>query len=115
MHREGFVTALRQHAARRLTDEGLLYAFLESVFFCQAPQHPGFLAVPARRGPVIGVYTSETELARHAGPCRWFSSTGADLVALAPVGHLFVVDPGAPHEVLVDPSIFIERVSGPAA
>jgi hypothetical protein len=42
----------------------------------------------------------------HAGAVRWFSTTGADLISLAPVGRRFVIDPGSAHEVVVDPDVF---------
>ena len=115
MHGSRFIRHLHLHASGRQDDEALLTAFLESAFFCQAPKHPGFLAVATSQGPLIAAYTSEIELARHAGACRWFTATGGDLVSLAPVGHRFVVDPGSPHQLVVDPAIFLDRVAGPAA
>jgi hypothetical protein len=110
-----FVLQLRLHASGHGDGERLLKAFLEATFYCQAPEHPGFLAVPTDRGPVISVFTTEAALAGHAGACRWFSTSGADLVSLAPVGHRFVIDPGSPHQVLVDPAAFLRQAEGPAA
>ncbi len=100
------VTHLRLHAAGGCGDEQLIRTLLSSWFFTQAPEQPGFLASPTSTGPVIPVFTSERALARHAGAVQWFSTTGADLVSLAPVGHRFVIDPGSPHEIVVDPEVF---------
>ncbi len=89
----------------------LRHRILTSRFFAQAPEHPGFLATPTPTGPVIPIFTSKALLVRHAGAVRWFSTTGADLVALAPVGHRFVVDPGAPNEMVIDPNVFLSAVT----
>ena len=110
-----FVRHIRLHASGRQDAESLLTAFAESTFFCRAPKHPGFLAVATSQGPLIAAYTSEISLARHAGACRWFTATGGDLVSLAPVRHRFIVDPGSQHQLVVDPAVFLDRVSGPAA
>jgi hypothetical protein len=100
------VNQLRLHGAGVISDQRLREAILSSRFFAQAPEQPGFLAVPGSTGAVIPVFTSERALARHAGAVRWFSTTGADLMSLAPVGHRFVIDPGSAHEVVVDPDVF---------
>lgn len=75
-------------------------------FFAQAPEYPGFLATPSATGPVIPIFTSLALLARHAGPVRWRSTTGAEMIGLTPVGHRFVVDPGTPGEIVLDPNTF---------
>jgi hypothetical protein len=110
-----FVIQLRLHASGRGDDDRLFTAFLEAAFYCQAPEHPGFLAIPTRHGPMIPAFTSEGALASHAGASRWFSTSGADLVSLAPVGHRFVIDPGTPHQVVVDPTALLRQAAGPAA
>jgi hypothetical protein len=84
---------------------------LSSRFFVQAPEHHGFLAFPTVTGPLIPVFTSRVRLTRHAGAVRWFSTTGADLVSLAPVGHRFVIDPGSSHEIVVDPGAVVSAGS----
>lgn len=110
----GFLSELRLHLSGQGDHRRLLDSFLDEVFFCEGPTHPGFLATPTAHGPLIPVFTSEATLAQMSGACRWFSTTGADLAALAPVGHRFVVDPGSPHQVVVDPKVLLEHVSGPA-
>jgi hypothetical protein len=110
-----FAFQVRLNASGFGDADSLWRAFLEATFYCQAPQHPGFLATQTPVGPVIAVFTSETGLTRHCGPCRWFSTSGADLLATAPVGHRFVIDPGSRHQLVVDPARFVGLASGPAA
>ncbi len=103
---------IRLHAVGTCDDESLKQTILATRFFAQAPDQPGFLATPTPTGPVIPVFTSVTRLARHAGAVRWFATTGLDLIWLAPVGHRFVVDPGSPHEIVIDPEVFGSTVTG---
>ena len=109
-----FLTELHLHMSGHGDRRRLFDSFLGEVFFCEAPINPGFIATPTPGGPLIPVFTSEAGLARLSGACRWFSTTGADLAALAPVGHRFVVDPGSPHQVVMDPKVLLEHVSRPA-
>ncbi len=105
------ITQIRLHTAGQCDLEQLKQAILSTRFIAQAPDHPGFLASPTPAGPVIPVFTSEARLARHAGAVRWFATTGLDLISLAPVGHRFVVDPGTPHQIVVDPDVFTSTVA----
>lgn len=105
---------LQLHAAGHRDDERLKRLILCARFYAQAPEHPGFVASPTPTGPVIAVFTSERRLAGHAGAVRCFSTTGADLVSRAPVGHCFVIDPGTPHEFVVDPAAFMPVARGAA-
>lgn len=109
------ITQIRLHAAGQSGDEQLRQAILSTRFFAQAPDNPGFLADPNPAGPVIPVFTSEARLAHHAGAVRWFATTGLDLMSLAPVGHRFVVDPGAPHQIVIDPDVFASTVADASA
>lgn len=109
------ITQIQLHAAGRCDDEQLKRTILSTRFFAQAPDHPGFLATPTPAGPAIPVFTSEVRLARHAGAVRWFATTGLDLMSLAPVGHRFVVDPGAPHQIVIDPDVFTTTVADSSA
>mgnify|MGYP000517757444 CR=1 FL=1 len=101
------ITQLRLHTARCGDHEELRRVMLSSRFFAQAPEHSGFLACPTAAGPLIPVFTSLLRLARHAGAVGWFSTSGAELISLAPVGHRFVIDPGSSHEVVLDPDVFL--------
>lgn len=112
---DDFALQVRLHAAGLGDTDRLKRAFQDATFYCQAPENPGFLATPTRSGYLIAVFTSERALARHVGVCRWFSTSGADLLALAPVGHRFVVDPDSRHELLVDPAGTLILAHGPAA
>lgn len=105
------VAQLRRHAAWDGDDERLKETILSTRFFVQAPEQPGFLAVPTPGGPLITVFTTERRLARHAGAVRWFCTTGADLMATAPVGHRFMIDPGSIHAVVVDPDLRVSDLS----
>lgn len=106
---------LRLNACGLGDPDSLWRAFLEGTFYYQAPQHPGFLAVPTSTGPLIAVFTSYAELERRCGRCRWFSNSGAELLARAPVGHRYVIDPGSRHELVIDPARLRGLAAGPAA
>lgn len=108
-----FSVQVRLHAAGFGDPGTLLEALLAATFFCQAGENPGFLATPSTWGPLIAVFTSEAALARSLGACRWFSTSGSDLLALAPVGHRFVIDPGSRHELVIDPAAAIRAASCP--
>ena len=108
------VVQLHRHAAGYGSGERLRETILSTRFFAQAPEQPGFLALPAPGGPLIAVFTTEHRLARHAGAVRWFSTTGADLMSMAPVGHRFIIDPGSPHAIVIDPDVFVRATDGGA-
>lgn len=110
-----FAVQVRLHASGLGDPRTLLEALLAAKFFCQAGELPGFLATPSPAGPLIAAFTSEAAMARHAGACRWFSTSGSDLLALAPVGHRFVIDPGSTHQLVVDPAAALRAAAGPAA
>ncbi len=77
--------------------------FVESTVYCEAGERPGLVAMTTPTGPVIPVFTSETELARFRGAVRWFSTTGADLLDLVPPGYDLVLDPAGPHPTRLRP------------
>lgn len=80
--------------------ERLLRIFLESTVFLEAPERPGVMVVPTPRGPVTPVFSGLDLLARERGGVAWFSTTGADLMALAPDTDL-LLDPGTEYAVLL--------------
>lgn len=106
-----FFDDARRHVSGVGDPDTLFEELLSTTFFCEAAENPGFLATPSPIGPLIAVFTTEEALTRHAGACRWFSTSGSDLLALAPVGHRFVIDPGSGHELLLDPEDLFECLS----
>lgn len=89
--------------------------FLACRFFCEAGARPGFLAESSPSDPIMPIFTSEAQLARHRGPVAWFSTTGADLLDLVPAGHRLVVDQSSDTPVVLDPGatrrgVRLERV-----
>lgn len=65
-------------------------AFLAATVFAPAADRPGVLA-PA--GGPVPVCTSLEQLARYAGPVRWLSTTGEDLLRTLPPGTDLLLDP----------------------
>ena len=80
--------------------ERVLRAFLEATVFLEAPERPGVMVVPTPRGPVTPVFSALELLAQERGGVAWFSTTGTDLLALAPDAD-FLLDPGTDHAVLL--------------
>ena len=111
LRRFRYMAQVRMRATGFGSHSELLNAFLEMTFFAQAPEHPGFLATPTPSGPVIAVFTSQQGLALHAGACRWFSTIGADLLQLVPIGHRFVIDPGTAGQLVLDPAKIETRLA----
>jgi hypothetical protein len=100
------MTALVEAAQRVLAGQGspqeLLDAFLAADLLCEAPERPG--VVPARTPDgrdVVCVHTSAAQLAAARGAVPWFSTTGLDLLGLLPRGHDLLLDPAAPHALLL--------------
>ncbi|WP_229843705.1 SseB family protein [Streptomyces chryseus] len=67
-------------------------ALLRGRWYFQRPERPGFMAIGQPESAVIPAFSSPGELARFAGACEWFSTTGEDLMTLLPEGHGLVVD-----------------------
>jgi hypothetical protein len=78
----------------------MLRVFLAATVFLEAPQRPGIMVVPTPRGPVTPVFSELALLAQERGAVAWFSTTGADLLALAPDAD-FLLDPGTDHAVIL--------------
>ena len=53
---------------------------------------------------LVPVWTSEVELARSVGASAWFSTTGADLLSLLPVGYDLLLDPDEDAALRLRPS-----------
>jgi len=93
------VTAAREAhgpgGAQRLLD-----ALLASRLFLEAPERPGVMVVPTPVGPLTPVFSDLGLLAGQRGDVRWSSTTGADLLGLAPGADL-LLDPGTDHAVVL--------------
>ncbi|MFD5592073.1 SseB family protein [Streptomyces griseorubiginosus] len=81
----------------------LLDAWLGATVYCVRPDRPGVYVAEAPEGQVVGVCTSLEELARFAGECDWFSTTGSDLLAQLPPGVDIVIDPSGSHPLRISP------------
>jgi len=113
------VTALGD-AARTSGEPGgperLLRALLGATVYLEAPDRPGVMVVPTTLGPVTPVFSDLGKLARERGAVAWFSTTGADLLALAPGADL-LLDPGTDHAVVLRAgalrrAVHVEAASG---
>ena len=78
----------------------LLDALLAAQLFLEAPERPGVMVVPTPAGPLTPVFSDLGLLAGQRGDVRWFSTTGADLLGLAPGADL-LLDPGTDHAVVL--------------
>lgn len=67
-------------------------AFCAATVFALAADRPGALAPVG--GPVP-VFTSLEQLGRYAGPARWLSTSGEDLLRLLPPGTDLLLDPAS--------------------
>lgn len=88
-------------------------AFCAATVFAVAADRPGVVA-PA--GGAVPVCTSLEQLGRYAGPVRWLSTTGEDLLRLLPVGTDLVLDPAGEHPLRLSGDAVVRRltlVAGP--
>ena len=79
-------------------------AFLTATVFLQAGDRPGVMALGTPPDGLVPVWTSEAELARSVGATAWFSTTGADLLGLLPVGYDLLLDPDGEAALRLRPS-----------
>ena len=80
--------------------ERLLSAFLRATVYLEAPERPGVMLVPTPKGPMTPVFSELGLLAHERGGVAWFSTTGTDLLELAPRTD-FLLDPGTDHAVVL--------------
>ena len=88
----------------KVTPEELFDAFVAATLYSPAPPRPGVHVLDVRGEKVVPVFTTEAELARFMGRCRWFSTTGLDLLGLLPAGVTIGVDMASPHRLQLDPA-----------
>ena len=91
-------------AQQKASPRELLDAWLGTTVYCARPDRPGVYVADTPEGQVVGVCTSLKELARFAGECDWFSTTGADLLAQLPPGVDIVLDPSGLHPLRISPA-----------
>ena len=72
------------------SDPASLQAVLTRTVYALAADRAGVLA-PA--GGAAPVFSSLEQLGRYAGPARWLSTTGEDLLRLLPPGTDLLLDP----------------------
>ena len=85
----GLAATAARFAAGQADGAELSAAFCAATVFAVAAERPGALA-PA--GGALPVFTSLAELGRCAGPVRWLSTTGEDLLRLLPPGADLLLD-----------------------
>ena len=74
-------------------------SFCRGTVFALAADRPGVLAPVG--GPVP-VFTSLEQLGRFAGPARWLSTSGEDLLRLLPPGTDLLLDPASETPLRLD-------------
>ncbi|MFE3856650.1 SseB family protein [Streptomyces griseorubiginosus] len=94
---------------QKASAQELLDALVTSTVYCVRPDRPGVFVADAGDGQVVGVCTSLPELARFAGECDWFSTTGADLLSQLPPGVDIVLDPSGPAPLRISPGALRAR------
>ncbi|MER6492409.1 SseB family protein [Streptomyces griseorubiginosus] len=90
-------------AQQQAPPQELLDVWLDATVYCVRPDRPGVYVAETPEGQVMGVCTSLEELARFAGECDWFSTTGSDLLAQLPSGVDIVLDPSGSHPLRISP------------
>jgi hypothetical protein len=96
------VAVARAVLTGQCTPEEFEEAFARATVFGVMPDRPGIQVteVPGR-GRWAVVFSTVQRLAAYAGDCRFFSTTGADLLAQLPPGIGLLLDPGDDHRVPV--------------
>lgn len=98
--------------AGQLSAADLHTEFERLTLVVQRVEAPDGAPAVAAVGPVgaglVAAHTSLEALAAYAGECDWAAASGADLLALVPVGYGVVVDPGGPCPVAL-PAAAIRR------
>ena len=90
---DGLQAIVQRSIEGLVTVEELHRAFLSSTLFLQAGERPGFMALGEPPDGLVPVWTSEREVARSLGvAAAWFSTTGADLLSLLPLGYDVLLD-----------------------
>jgi hypothetical protein len=100
---QSFELTVRDFRNGKLDEEALSLAFCRTVFFCRRGEEIAFQALGEPGRGMVPLYSSESALARSEGECAWFSGTGAQLIALVPVGYGAVVDLGSDSQVALAP------------
>jgi hypothetical protein len=120
---EDLVDVVRRAREGQAPPQDVFEAFVRARVYCERPEEPGFLTVPAPtttaggEGPrstlldfaggapprtadrLVPVFTSLEQFALFAGAGPWFSTTGADVLDLLPPGLDVWLDPAAEHAV----------------
>jgi hypothetical protein len=98
------VRAASDVLAGRATAQELEEVFARSRVCAQRPASLGvFVVEVAGRGRWAPVFSTPERLARYAGDCEFFVTTGADLVAQLPAGVGVMLDCQDPHGVALTP------------
>ena len=78
--------------------------FLTATVYCERGSRPGFRALGVPDAGVVPVFSSVEQLALARGTVRWFSATGADVLAQLPAGYDLVLDIAGPHPLRLHPA-----------
>jgi hypothetical protein len=78
--------------------------FKAAQVYAIAPRYPGIEVARGTLGEWVTVFSSKEAFARSGGRA-WFSTTGADLLRLLPVGVQAVLDPYDRHHVTIPSSM----------
>jgi hypothetical protein len=92
-------TALGVADSRRLHE-----VFLAATVYCERGSVPGFRALGVPGAGVVPVFSSVDQLALARGTVRWFSMTGADVLAQLPAGYDLVLDIAGPNPLRLHPA-----------
>jgi hypothetical protein len=120
------VDVVRRAREAKASPQDVFEAFVRARVYCERPEEPGFLTVPAPTdvaghgagGPrsslldlvaddpppraanrLVPVFTSLEQFALFAGEGPWFSTTGADVLGLLPPRLDVWLDPASEHAV----------------
>ncbi|MEV5316543.1 hypothetical protein AB0K92_02510 [Streptomyces sp. NPDC052687] len=121
---EDLVDVVRRAREGLAPPQAVFEAFIRARVYCERPEEPGFLTVPAPpvghegTGPrsglsdlvdgapasnpadgLVPVFSSLGQFALFLGEGPWFSTTGADVLDLLPPGLDIWLDPAAEHAV----------------
>jgi hypothetical protein len=77
--------------------------FLDATVYCERGSTPGFRALGVPDAGVVPVFSSLEQLGLARGTVRWFSLTGADVLAQLPAGYDLVLDIAGAHPLRLHP------------
>gem|GEM_PF-5781616 len=86
------------------TPQELFDALLAATLYWPAPTQRGIAVIRLGEDLVAPLFSSEEELVKVSGGCRWLAATGLQVLSLLPEGVRIGLDIGSEHRLQLDPA-----------